>query len=230
MTAPVVFIAADPRECAPWVAKWSAVESVPSESHWMRRGTWQGQPMIAIANGAGSTRAYAAAMQVPGPAQVWNIGFGGAADPALAVGDIFAADVVCANGRAFPCERPRSSAPFRSGVVHTIGNVAQTAREKRDHFESGASVVEMEAAGTARAASQLHAPFFCVRTISDLATEDFANDFGAALLPDGRFSAVRLVAGAILSPRSRFGELIRLQKRTATAARNLGEFLAHCEF
>ena len=230
MTAPIVFIAADPRECALWVAKWSAVESVASDSHWMRQGVWKGRRMIAIANGAGSTRAYAAVMQVPRPAQVWNIGFGGAADPALAVGDIFAADVVCANGRAFRCERPRSSAPFHYGVVHTIGNVAQTAREKRDYFESGASVIEMEAAGTARAASELDAPFFCVRTISDLATEDFANNFGAALGPDGRFSSVRLVAGAILSPRSRFGELIRLQKRTTIAARNLGEFLAHCEF
>lgn len=196
----------------------------------MRRGVWRGRPMIAIANGAGSTRAYTAAIQIPRPAQIWNIGFGGAADPVLEPGDIFAADVVCANGHTFPCERPRSSSPFRSGVVQTIGNVAQTAREKRDHYRSGASVIEMEAAGTARAASELHAPFFCVRAISDLATEDFANDFGSALGPDGRFSAVRLVAGAILSPRSRFGELIRLQKRTTIAARNLGEFLAHCEF
>jgi nucleoside phosphorylase len=186
--------------------------------------------MIAVANGAGSTRAYAAAMQIPRAAQIWNIGFGGAADPSLGAGDIFVAVEVCANGHTFPCERPRAPAPFHSGIVHSIGNVAQTAREKRDHYESGASVIEMEAAGTARAASELHAPFFCVRAISDLATEDFANDFGAALGADGRFSAVRLVAGAMLSPRSRFSELIRLQKRTTTAARNLGEFLAHCEF
>jgi nucleoside phosphorylase len=169
-------------------------------------------------------------MQVLQPAQIWNIGFGGAADPALEPGDIFAAEVICANGRTYPCERPRSSAPFRSGVVRSLDKVAQTAREKSDHYKSGASVIEMEAAGTARAASELHAPFFCVRAISDLAAEDFANDFGAALQPDGRFSAIRLVAGAMLSPRRRFGELIRLQKRTAAAANNLGEFLAHCEF
>jgi len=230
VSAPVVFITADPRECAPWVAKWSGIESVPSASYWMRRGMWRGRPMIAIANGAGASRAYAAAMQVPRAAQIWNIGFGGAADPALESGDIFVADVVRANGHSFPCERPRSSVAFRSGVLDSIEKIAQTAREKSNHYRCGASVIEMEAAGTARAASELNAPFFCVRAISDLAAEDFANDFGAALGPDGRFSAIRLVAGAMLSPRSRFGELIRLRKRTAAAAKNLGEFLAQCEF
>ncbi len=185
--------------------------------------------MIAIANGAGTGRAYAAAMQVPEPAQIWNIGFAGAADPELRAGDIFVADRVCADGQTFPCERPRARAPFRSGAVRTIQSVARTAREKRDHYESGASVLEMEAAGPARAASELHVPFYCVRAISDLAAEDFANDFGSALMPDGRFSPIRLVAGAMFSPR-RFAELIRLQKRTAAAAKNLGEFLAQCQF
>ena len=227
---PVVFIAADPRECVPWVAKWSSLMSVSSQSHWMKRGLWRGRTMIAIANGAGAGRAYAAAIQVPRPAQIWNIGFGGAVDPDLRVGDIVVADLVRANGCTFSCERPRVTTQFRSGIVHTIEDVAQTAQEKRDHFRSGASVVEMEAAGVARAASEYRAPFFCVRAISDLAAEDFENNYSAALRPDGRFSAVRLVAGAMLNPRSRFGELIRLQKRTAAAAKNLGEFLAHCEF
>ena len=230
MSAPVVFIAADPRECGPWVAKWSSLEAISSQSHWMRSGVWRGRPMIAIANGAGARRAYAAATQIPQPAQIWNIGFGGAADPALRAGDIVVADLVRANGDTFPCEQPRVVGPFRSGIVQTIERVAQTAREKRDHFRSGASVVEMEAAGVARAASEYHAPFFCVRAISDLAAEDFENDFSAALRPDGRFSVIRLIAGAMLNPPSRFGELIRLQKRTAAAAKNLGEFLAHCEF
>lgn len=186
--------------------------------------------MIAVANGAGASRAYDAAMQVPRPDQIWNIGFGGAADPELRAGDIFVAARVGMNGHTFPCEQPRASAPFRSGAVQTIERVAQTAREKSDYYKSGASVIEMEAAGIARAAYELGAPFFCVRVISDLAAENFENDFAAALGSDGRFSALRLVAGAVLSPRTRFGELIRLQKRTAAAAKNLGEFLAHCEF
>ena len=54
----------------------------------------------------------------------------------------------------------------------------------------------MEAAGVARAAEDLGVPFYCIRAVSDLAGEDFANDFNAALTPDGRFSTLRLVAGA----------------------------------
>jgi nucleoside phosphorylase len=186
--------------------------------------------MVAIANGAGAGRAYRAALQILQPSQLWNIGFGGAADPELRVGDIFVADRVLSNGQAFPCRHPRASLPFRSGNVRTIANIARTAQEKSDHYRSGASVIEMEAAGIARAASEKNAPFYCVRAISDLASETFVNDFGAALAPDGRFSATRLAVGALLRPRRRFAELLRLWKRTDVAAKNLGEFLAHCEF
>jgi hypothetical protein len=73
-------------------------------------------------------------------------------------------------------------------------------------------------------------PFYCVRVVSDLAGEDFANDFNAALGPDGRFSAVRLAAGALARPRERFGELMRFKQRTALASRKLGDFLAGCTF
>jgi nucleoside phosphorylase len=230
VTGPIVFIAAEPRECAPWVAKWNDVEKLPLESHWARQGEWRGNRMIAITNGAGAGRAYHAARQISQPAQLWNIGFGGAADPKLRVGDIFVADRVFSSGQAFPCRQPRTSLPFRLGEVHTVANIARTAQEKSDHYRSGASVIEMEAAGIARAASEENAPFYCVRAVSDLASETFVNDFGAALGPDGRFSAARLAAGAMLRPRDRFAELLRLWRRANVAAKNLGEFLAHCEF
>jgi nucleoside phosphorylase len=230
VNGPIVFIAAEPRECAPWVAKWNGVEKLPLNSHWARRGEWRGNPMIAIANGAGAQRAYHAALQIPQPAQLWNIGFGGATNPELRVGDIFVADRISSDEQAFPCRRPRASFPFRSGEVRTIAHIARTAQEKSDHYRSGASVIEMEAAGIARAASEKNAPFYCVRAVSDLASETFVNDFSAALRPDGRFSAARLAFGAILRPRGRFAELLRLWKRTDIAAKNLGEFLAHCEF
>lgn len=186
--------------------------------------------MIAIANGAGTGRASAAAKAVPEAAQIWNIGFGGAADPALSIGDIVAATCVRGASGAYPCFQPQTGAPFHGAVIETVGAVVRTAREKSNYYAAGASVIEMEAEGIARAAGEAGVPFHCVRAISDLAGEDFENDFNAALLPDGQFSAARLVAGAFRDPLRRFAELMRLQKRTAIAARNLGEFLAHCEF
>jgi hypothetical protein len=88
----------------------------------------------------------------------------------------------------------------------------------------------MEAAGAARAAEDLGLPFYCVRAVSDLAGEDFENDFNDALGPDGRFSTWRLVKGAMASPRKRFGELFRLKQRTELASKKLGDFLADCTF
>ena len=73
-------------------------------------------------------------------------------------------------------------------------------------------------------------PFYCIRAVSDLADEDFANDFNRCLMPDGRFNATRLILGAFASPFRRFSELIRLSQRTALASRNLGEFLGNCNF
>ena len=51
----------------------------------------------------------------------------------------------------------------------------------------------MEAAGVARASEELDVPFYCIRAVSDLADEDFANDFNESLMPDGRFSVLRLM-------------------------------------
>ena len=53
---------------------------------------------------------------------------------------------------------------------------------------------------------------------------------GAAIGPDGGFSVVRLVAGALRNPRERFPELMRLKQRTAIASKKLGDFLAACTF
>jgi adenosylhomocysteine nucleosidase len=108
--------------------------------------------------------------------------------------------------------------------------VVQTALAKNNFREAGASLMEMEAAGVAKAAAELRKSFYCVRVVSDPAGEDFANNFNDALRPDGRFSVTRLITGAMRDPQRRFAELIRLQKRTALAAKNLGDFLAHCEY
>ena len=95
---------------------------------------------------------------------------------------------------------------------------------------TGASIVEMEAAGAARAAEDLDLPFYCIRAVSDLADETFENDFNAALTSEGQFSTLRLVTGALARPRQRFGELLRLKRRTDAASKKLGDFLADCTF
>jgi adenosylhomocysteine nucleosidase len=229
MSGPLLFVAADPRECLPFISRWESSRPVPLPVHWARQGTWKGREVMAIANGAGAARARAAVEAAPHPVAVCNIGFCGALDDGLAPGDVFVADSVREGEKTWPACDPHGL-NAQSGALISVGRIAQTAREKRELRRTGARVVEMEASGVASASEDLKIPFYCVRAVSDLSGEDFANDFNRCLRPDGRFDLVRLLTGALASPMSRFGELMRLSKRTALASNNLGEFLANCRF
>lgn len=230
----LLFVAADPRECAGLVSHWQDVRAVLLPVMWARSGRWKGTDVMAIANGAGADRAFAAVLVAPKPSAVCNIGFCGALDEELRVGDIVVAaevrELTDNDSHKYETLVPGTTKAARFGEVASIQHIAQTAAEKRNLRATGASIVEMEAAGVARAAEDLGLPFYCIRVVSDLAGEDFMNDFNAALLPDGRFSTLRLIVGALASPRKKFGELLRLQRRTAVASKNLGDFLVDCTF
>lgn len=229
MSGPLLFIAAEPRECLPFVARWDRSEPAALPVHWARQGFWKGREVLAIANGAGAARAHAAVQAAPSPAAVCNIGFCGALIDSLVPGDIFVASSVTGEGRTWSARFPTCTA-VKSGTLISVDRIAQTAAEKRELARTGASVVEMEAAGVARASERIQVPFYCIRAVSDLANEDFANDFNRCLMPDGRFNIARLVLAAFSSPVRRFGELIRLSRRTQLASENLGEFLGNCSF
>lgn len=226
---PLLFVAAEPREIRPFVARWDSSEPAQLPVHWARRGTWQGREVLAIANGAGAARAQAAVEAAPQLAAVCNIGFCGALDDALAPGDVFVAESVRKGEKTWPACMPQGPAA-RSGLLISVNRIAQTAEEKRELGRTGAKVVEMEASGVARASEDLKIPFYCIRAVSDVANEGFANDFNRCLRPDGRFDIGRLLLGALASPVERLGELIRLSRRTSLASKNLGEFLGNCTF
>jgi len=224
----LLFVAADPRECAGLLSHWQAVHPIQLPVNWARAGRWKGREVMAIANGAGSDRAFAAILVAPKPSAICNIGFCGALDEKLGIGDVFVANAIHNGEHVYETLVP--SGKQGGGSVASVDHVVRGSAEKRNLRAVGASIVEMEAAGVARAAEDLALPFYCIRAVSDLAGEDLQNDFNAALMPDGRFSVLRLVVGAFANPVQRFGELIRLQQRTALAAKKLGDFLADCSF
>ena len=108
--------------------------------------------------------------------------------------------------------------------------VHPTAEEKAALRKQGASAVEMEAAGVAALAAGFGLPFYCVRSVTDLAGESFHLDLNSALRPDGKFATMQLIAASCRRPLSTLPELLRLGRRARTAARTLGEFLADCRF
>ena len=212
-TADILFVAADRREFTGALRFWDDVRPISLPVHWARSAMRKGRPVIAVANGAGWERARLASASVA-HTQLCNIGFCGALDSTLRIADIVVSS---------------EHLPVRTEAAHVTGRIASSARiigtvAAKQHLRAaGYLAVEMEAAGIPQ-------PFYCIKAVSDLADETFANDFTAALLPDGRISTARLLAQAARRPFSRFPELIRLARRTAAASETLGEFLHACEF
>ncbi len=189
---------------------------------WSRRAKLGGREVLLAANGVGAKRA-AAAVDVAAPVAVEGVistGFCGALDPALRIADIV----------AMPALGRPGGLPYRTGTVHTADHVVTTAAEKAALRESGAVAVDMEAAGVAERAATLGVPFFCIKSVTDLADEDMANEFNRALRGDGHFDRMVILREALRHPSKRLPELLRLRNRCARAARALGDFIADCRF
>jgi len=226
-------VAAEPREFDGLLRFCSGVRKLQWPVYWARSGESGGRRLWMVANGAGAAhagRAAEIACQACGPEAVVSMGFCGALDPALQIGDVFAATAVDAAGRRFDVCLPRSDAPHSTGVLASIAHVAQTASEKALLRAAGASAVEMEAGGVAQVAAQHDIPLFCVRSVTDTATQTFVVDFNKALRSDGHFGTISLLTSALGNPGKAFPELFRLRNFCRIATRTLGEFIAGCRF
>lgn len=186
-----------------------------------------------VANGAGATHAgpaTAAAAAQCRPEAIVSMGFCGALDPALNIGDVFVATTVETGGSSFRAHLPQSPVPHTQGVLISIDQVAQTAAEKGRLRAAGAGAVEMEAGAVAQFAATTGTPLFCVRSVTDTATQSFFLDFNKALRSDGHFGTINLLTSALGNPGKAFPELFRLQRFCRIASRTLGEFIAGCRF
>ena len=229
----LLLVAADPMEFRGILAHAEEVRPMEAAVDWVRSGRLGTHEAVFAVNGVGRKRAAAAVDTVVPrwkPDAVVSTGFCGALEDGLDVGDVVVGtEVVSPQGswRAAPVE---AAASFRTGAVSSIDHVAATAGEKRELRQTGASVVEMEAAGVAARAESFGIPFQCVRVVTDLADETMANDFNSALRPDGHFATMHILLGALRQPTVRLPELLRLRSRCVRAARGLGDFIVNCRF
>jgi len=219
----LLFIASDPRELAGLLRHCRGVRPLAWPVDWAREGQLHGRKVQLAANGVGPQRAAAALRDAE---MIVSVGYCGALEPSLRVGDI----VVATSVGGIPARQPRCELPYHSGPVASQSRVASSAEQKRKLRSAGAIAVEMEAAGVAAEAARRGLPFACIRAVTDRAEETFRNDFDAALRPDGHFDTMLLLRSALQNPASALPELVRLHFRCRRAARNLGEFLAHCRF
>jgi adenosylhomocysteine nucleosidase len=231
--ASLLFVAAEPREFSGLLPFCKTVARLSWPLDWVRAAELNGRRVLLATNGAGAAhaaRAVEAALANEPVAAVVSTGFCGALDPGLQVGSVFVASAIQGASGRLPALAPGTPAAHASGLLASIDHIAQTSEEKRRLRAAGASAVEMEAAGVAAAAGRAGLPFFCVRSVTDLLEESFANDFNAVLRSDGHFATIDLLASAVRRPTVLLPELFRLRKRCIVAARTLGEFLANCRF
>ena len=189
--------------------------------------------LLMTAAGVGSgwaARAVDTALEGFSADAVISTGFCGALDAALDTGDVVVGTQVDAGERRFPALAPQTSRKHHTGVVVSIDHVAQTAAEKARLRAAGAIAVEMEAGGVAERAASRGLPFYCIKVVTDLASEDMANDFNSALRPDGHFDTMIILRRSLRHPLVRIPELLRLRKRCVRAAQSLGDFIANCRF
>lgn len=215
------------------LAHTSNMAELPLEIDWNRFGRLGSCEAVFAANGAGKKRAAAAvdcAVAKWKPDIVVSTGFCGALERSMEVAEVVVGTRVQSALGSWPAEPVCCEMPHRTGIVSSIDRVAATSAEKRELRRSGASVVEMEAAGVAQRAESLGIRFQCVRVVTDLADETMANDFNSALRPDGHFATMHILLGALRQPTIRFPELLRLRSRCLRAARGLGDFFADCRF
>jgi adenosylhomocysteine nucleosidase len=226
----LLFVAADRMEFSGFVARAKNVRPAMLALDWARTADIAGHEVMLVANGIGKKRAAAAldaAVPEFHPDAVVSTGFCGALDHSLHIADVVVSSCIIADQKRYPAQPIQH--PI-AGPICSIDYVAQTAAQKSRLRELGAVAVEMEAAGVVDRAQKLQLPFFCVRSVTDLASEDMANDFNAALRPDGHFATMTILRSSLRHPTARLPELLRLRRRCARAAESLGEFFADSRF
>jgi nucleoside phosphorylase len=227
----LLLIASDPREFQGLLARCEKARNPGLPLIWSRQARYAAHEFLMVSNGAGATRSAAAvdaAVPVSHPHAVVSMGFCGALAPELGVADIVVGTAIA--GGEFQLQVPRNPASHHLGAVCSIDHVARTAAEKGRLRATGAIAVEMEAAGVA-ARAQVHClPFFCIKSVTDLAGESMANDFNAALRSDGHFATIDILRSTLRHPWVRLPELFRLRRRCVRATRLLGDFIANCRF
>jgi hypothetical protein len=221
-----LIVAAEAREFAGIVRRAGQTRALECpEAAFAREISWRGDRWMLLANGPGP-RLVERMLASPAIAEwrvhhVMSLGFCGALDPALHVGDI----VISGEGyRA-------SSARFVRAEIWSADRVAISSEEKRQLRQStGAAVTEMESAVVAEKARTWGLPFRAVKAVSDTADEDLPLDFNHYRDRDGRFQVPRIAVSALLHPIQILPGLLRLNRNCQKAAESLGAFLADCEF
>ena len=215
----LAIVAALEREVRPLVKNWRMTER---EYDGRRFRFFEKDDIVLVCGGIGATAARRAAEAVIvlfAPSTVYSVGFAGALDPRMNVGD-----VMCP-GRVINAGDGSSVAlNAEKGALISFGSVASPDQKRNLHQSFGAHAVDMEAASVLRAAEAHGIAFGAVKAISD--------DSGFDLPPmdrfvdeEGKFSEFRFALFAALRPWI-WPQVLRLAANSKRASHALCAYLS----
>ena len=176
----------------------------------------------------------ASVIEAARPGYVLGLGFGGALDPRLDIGDLIACRRVCV------VEAPKADARvefWQSAMVAGLDNLAVKVRDCvtvgglvgslevkiRLGRVTGAYVCDMETSAWVNILNTTKLPYAIVRAVSDRVDQDVTIDFSRFVNKKGRISRSKVAAHLFVNP-TVFGRVSRLWWTSRRAARSLARF------
>lgn len=215
----VAIVAALEREIWPLVRHWRVSDR---EYSGRRFRFFESEQRVAVCGGIGpeaARRAAEAIISLYRPALVLSVGFAGALDEKLHVGDVFEPrQVIDAN------DGSRAETGSGSGVLVSFSSVAGVEQKSRLATAYQAQAVDMEAAAVAKGAETHGLRFAAVKVISDSAVFPMPPMEGF-IANDGSFRSGAFAFHVALRPWW-WSSVFRLTRNSARASRELCEHLS----
>ncbi|MEE8127283.1 MAG: hypothetical protein V3T45_01925 [Nitrospinaceae bacterium] len=200
-------------------------------------GEWQGVSIVLVRSGMGRDRARRALVEVAERydlKELISIGYAGALDPSLEVGDLVVADKIIEMDSSRSDEDMKSYSLNKeifntTGEIHrkillTVDCVAATPKEKKKLREKYSAVaVDMETSALAEKVQAWNLPFISVRCITDTADQELI-DCSHLVEEDGEVSKLKAGWHVLTHPGDLKG-MIELGQHAKIATANLTEFL-----
>jgi adenosylhomocysteine nucleosidase len=190
----VAIVAALEREVHPLVKGWHVAEK---EHSGRRFRFFEKEEVVLVCGGIGAEaarRAAEAAIVLHAPNVIYSVGFAGALNSELKVGDVVAPRRVVNAG-----DGSSTNMDHGEGVLVSFTVVATPAQKSKLRESFGAQAVDMEAAAVARAAEARGIRFAVLKAISDEADFTFL-DMDRFVDSSGHFSEFRFAFYAALRP------------------------------
>lgn len=220
----IVIIAAMEREVHPLVRGWQR-GSISSGTRTFT--AFEKEERAVVISGIGRRNAEAAARASIAqyqPGQLLSAGLAGALIRSLKAGSVVTPNVVvdAADGSEYRCATDAGGV-VGGGVLVSASEIAGPEGKQKLVEQFHGLVVDMEAAGVAKAAQEAQIPFRCVKAISDEA--DFAMPPLAQFVDAaGNFQSRRFAAWAAVRP-WQWARVVRLGRNTSKAVRALCDWL-----